>query len=136
VAGEIQIAKIVAEYMMDHARSNPAEECCGLLAGCAGTITRVFPAKNVAGHPATAYEIAPGELFRLMREIRGAGLEFSGIYHSHPAGKNVPSSLDIERAYYPDAGYIILSPLTDAPKAIRAFSIRERHALELEIHIV
>ena len=67
------------------------------------------------------YEIAPEELFRLMREIRAAGLEFLGIYHSHPNGKNEPSPRDIERAYYPEAAYFILSPLPDTVRPVRAF---------------
>ncbi len=74
-------------------------------------ITRIFAATNAASDPATNYEIAPQELFRLMREIRAAKLELLGIYHSHPNGKNEPSARDIELAYYPDTAYFILSPL-------------------------
>ncbi len=44
-----------------------------------------------------------------MREIRAAGLELLGIYHSHPTGENKPSARDIERAYYPEAAYFIVS---------------------------
>ena len=73
---------------------------------------------------ATAYEIAPAELFALFREIRAAGLECTGIYHSHPRGDNAPSSTDLKRAYYPDAAYFIVSPLPDAAKPVRAFRIR------------
>jgi len=71
-----------------------------------------------------------------MREIRGAGLELLGIYHSHPRGDNVPSARDIERAYYPDAAYFIISPQVEAPKSIRAFSIRAGRVCEIDIHIV
>jgi proteasome lid subunit RPN8/RPN11 len=136
VHGEIRLVSSVATRMMEHARANPAEECCGLLAGPAGTITRLFSAENIASAPATAYEIAPQELFGLMRKIRDAGLELLGIYHSHPTGDNTPSARDIERAYYPDAAYFILSPRTEAPKPIRAFSIRAGHAYELDIQVV
>jgi proteasome lid subunit RPN8/RPN11 len=50
------------------------------------------------------------DLFRLMREIRAAGEEFVGIYHSHPAGENRPSARDLELAYYPEVAYVIVSP--------------------------
>jgi proteasome lid subunit RPN8/RPN11 len=136
VRGEIRLAGSVAARLTEHACANPAEECCGLLAGTAGTISRSFRARNIANAPSTAYEIAPQELFKLMREIRGAGLELLGIYHSHPRGENVPSARDIERAYYPDAAYVIVLPRVDAPKPIRAFSIRDGRANELDIHIV
>jgi len=118
------------------ALANPKEECCGLLAGRDGIIAEVFAARNVARDRAKGYEIAPEDLFRLMREIRGAGLDLLGIYHSHPNGENKPSPRDIERAYYPDAAYFIISPRPDAAQPVRAFSIRDGRATELAIEIV
>jgi proteasome lid subunit RPN8/RPN11 len=132
---EIRLAPGVAAEILNHARGNPNEECCGLLAGRHGAIAQAFPAQNVAEHPASAYEIAPKELFRIMREIRAAGLELLGIYHSHPKGNNQPSLRDVERAYYPDAAYFILSPRADAPEPIRAYSIRDGRWTQLEIKI-
>ena len=107
-------------------------EACGLLAGIDGIITRAFPAANSLAS-ATAYEIAPEELFRLMKEIRAAGLQMIGIYHSHPRGDNSPSSSDISCAYYPDAAYFIISPQPDACQPVRAFAIRGGNFTELEI---
>lgn len=131
----IRIESGVSQQMLDHARREPQVECCGMLAGREGVITRAFPATNAGKNPATEYEVAPKELFRLTREIRAAGLQLLGIYHSHPNGKNEPSPRDIEQAYYPDVAYFIISPLADAPKALRAFSISDGRVLELEIHI-
>ena len=122
--------------LVREAQRDAAKESCGLLAGRAGAITRILPAANVAASPATSYEIAPRELFHSMREIRAAGLEFMGIYHSHPAGDNKPSARDIAQAYYPDVAYFILSPRRDATKPVRAFSIRGGKTAELEIQIV
>jgi proteasome lid subunit RPN8/RPN11 len=137
----IQIRKQQLDEMLSTVRSNPVEECCGLLAGRDGAVTRILPAKNAASDPAKNYEIAPQELFRLMREIRAAKLELLGIYHSHPNGKNEPSATDIAQAYYPDTAYFILSPLLFTPvnpstRPVRAFSIRDGRATELEIHII
>jgi proteasome lid subunit RPN8/RPN11 len=99
-------------------------------------IARIFRATNVAGNLATAYEIAPRELFSLVREIRAAGLELMGIYHSHPDGKNEPSPRDIELAYYPDTAYLIVSPQPNAAQAVRAFWIRDGRSTELDIEMV
>lgn len=112
----------------------PNEECCGLLAGRDGVIAAIFPAKNALAS-ATEYEIAPEELFRLMRAIRKAELELLGIYHSHPRGENYPSRRDIERAYYPDVAYFVLSPPPEAARPVRAFSIRDGRVQELAIEI-
>ena len=132
---EIRLARGVAAEILNHARGNPEDECCGLLAGRHGAIAQAFPAQNVAEHPTTAYEIAPKELFRIMREIRAAGLELLGIYHSHPNGDNQPSARDVERAYYPDAAYFILSPRAEAPEPIRAYSIHDGRWTQREIKI-
>ncbi len=99
-------------------------------------ITHAFSAENVASDPARNYEIAPKEIFRLMREFRAAGLDFLGIYHSHPNGDNAPSARDIEMAYYSEEVYFIISPRPDAVKPVRAFSIRDGRAAELEIQIL
>jgi proteasome lid subunit RPN8/RPN11 len=106
-----------------------------VLAGRDGVITRAFVATNAAANPVTRYEIAPKELFRLMREIRAAGLELLGIYHSHPASENQPSARDIELAYYPDAAFFIVSPRIGAARPVRAFQIRDGRVAELEIEI-
>ena len=125
----------IVEEMLRHARSEPGVECCGLLAGAGGVITRIFPAKNALASP-TAYDVAPQELFQLFRRMREEGLEHLGIYHSHPATENVPSPRDIELAAYPNEAYFIISPLPAAPHPVRAFSIRDGHVEELEIEIV
>jgi proteasome lid subunit RPN8/RPN11 len=133
---EIRLARDVAAEVLNHARSNPDEECCGLLAGLDRAISRACSAQNAAEHPATAYEIATKDLFRIIREIRAGGLELLGIYHSHPNGDNQPSQRDVERAYYPDAVYFILSAHANAPDPIRAFAIRDGNWIELRIQIV
>jgi proteasome lid subunit RPN8/RPN11 len=136
MVGVIRIRPLLAEQLLAHARQDVNRECCGLLAGRDGVIARAYPATNAAGDAAMSYEIAPQELFRLMREIRAAGLELLGIYHSHPAGENKPSRRDIERAYYPAAAYFIISPRADAACPIRVFSIQDGRAFELEIQII
>src|SRR6202049_5230964 len=113
MADPVRVRAEILKEMLLRARSEPEIECCGLLAGRDGVITQMFPAANALAS-ATAYEIAPQELFCALREMRAAGLELLGIYHSHPAGENRPSARDIERAFYPDAAYFILSPLPAA----------------------
>jgi proteasome lid subunit RPN8/RPN11 len=132
----VPVARSVLNSILAESRCDPSREICGLLAGRDGVITATFLAPNVHSTPATAYEIAPQELFRIFREIRAQGLELLGIYHSHPTCDNAPSPADIERAYYPDAAYIIVSPHPDAKNPIRAFHIRNPRIEELELEII
>jgi proteasome lid subunit RPN8/RPN11 len=126
----------VLESLIDHARQDPRIECCGFLAGRAGTITGAYPAENVAINPATRYEVATKEIVQLTRAIREAGLETLGIYHSHPNGKGEPSETDIAAVGYPDVAYFIISPVLDVETPVRAFSIRDGQAVELEMIVV
>ena len=126
----------VLSQLLDHARQDSRVECCGFLAGSDGIITRAFPAENIAANAATSYEVATKEIVRVTREIRAAGLEMSGIYHSHPNGRCEPSETDVATVGYPDVAYFIISPLADPGKAVRAFLIQEGHVAELKLLIV
>jgi proteasome lid subunit RPN8/RPN11 len=134
MAQEIRVVAGIVDEMLRLARSEPRMECCGLLAGTDGVITRIFPAQNALAS-ATAYEVAPQELFSLFRQMREEGLEHLGIYHSHPVTENLPSPSDIEQAGYPYQAYFIISPLPAAPNPVRAFFIRDGEIEELEIKI-
>lgn len=128
----LRVRQDIIGRLIEAARSEPRIECCGFLAGTGGVITEILPAQNALAS-ATAYEIAPEELFRLFRQMRERGLEHLGIYHSHPATDNSPSPTDIERAYYPDVAYLIVSPRPGAPQPVRAFRFGSEKVEELEI---
>ena len=128
----VRIRGEIVTRMMEEARRDPSTECCGLLGGSGAVISAILPARNALASP-SEFEIAPKELFRMFRELRASRLDHLGIYHSHPAGDNAPSRRDIERAFYPDAAYFVVSPLPDAPRPVRAFSIREGRVTELAI---
>jgi [CysO sulfur-carrier protein]-S-L-cysteine hydrolase len=132
VRESIRVARSILIKILEQARKDAAHECCGLLAGRDGVITEIFPARNALAS-ATAYEISPRDLFTLFREIRAKNLVFLGIYHSHPFGENKPSPTDIDRAYYPDAAYFIVSPAPNAPRPVRAFRIVSGVATEILI---
>lgn len=132
----VRVRREILVKMQEEAAKTPAQECCGLLAGRDGVISEIFRARNAHANPATGYEIAPRELFQLMREMRAQDLQLLGIYHSHPRGENRPSPTDIGQAFYPDTLYVILSPLPGTPQPIRAFLICDGEATEMTIEIV
>jgi [CysO sulfur-carrier protein]-S-L-cysteine hydrolase len=136
VSAPVRIEGHIFDAVVAHACSDPGQERCGLLGGREGVITRVFPAANAARNPATRYEISPREIVDRMREMREAGIDLLGIYHSHPNGRNEPSPHDVELAFYPETPYLIVSPLPGAPRPIRAFLIRDGQVSEVEIHVV
>ena len=127
----------ICGQLLKYARHQPHRECCGILAGQRGVITQAFPAKNVAADPVRNYEIAAQEIASLMKELRKRRLEFLGIYHSHPHWMDInePSPKDIALAHS-DTIYFIVTPRPYATTPIRAFLIRDRCAIELEIQVL
>ncbi len=134
--GEIVLVRAsLPDELLAEARRLPELEYCGLLAGRDGVITTVLPARNFLAS-ATAYEIEPAELFALFRRMRGEKLDHLGIYHSHPRGENAPSPSDIERAFYPEAAYFVLSPLAGVARPVRAFRVVRGLVRELTLRLV
>lgn len=132
----IRIPTEILTALLTHARANSPNESCGLLAGRDSTITIFYPTANASPTPNTNYEIAPHDLFQIIRELRKNNLELLAIYHSHPTTENKPSPTDIATAYYPDTPYIIVSPQATAPNPIRAFQIRQGSVHELSINVI
>ncbi len=79
-----------------------------------------------------AYELDLDTLFRQV-EFAEAGLELVAIYHSHPRGPETPSPADVERAFYPDAVYLICSLAERARPVLRGFRIRGGHVTEVSV---
>lgn len=117
---QFTLPRSLYDRLLEEARQALPNECCGLLGGRDERATGVFPATNALASP-TAYEIAPRELFEIFRRMRAEGLTLVGIYHSHPAGENLPSLRDREQAYYPEAAYLIISLAETVSTPIRAF---------------
>ena len=132
----VRIRRTVLSSLIAQARRTPDVEICGLLSGRDGEIMEIFPADNASGKPETSYEIGPRELFASMRNLRRERLELLGIYHSHPKAPNEPSPADIAGAFYPEVAYFIASPGEDAELPVRAFTIRDGVAKELQIEVV
>lgn len=85
-------------------------ECCGLLAGRGGAVkevARLIPMTNRRTDDPHRYLIAPDDLRRVEAELRVAGLEVLGCYHSHPDHPAAPSAFDTEQAW-PWYSYIIV----------------------------
>lgn len=98
MAMRIEIATGLIDDVIALAAADPGREVCGLLFGTAGRIDSHRPAANVAGDPATTFEIDPAALFAAHRAARAGGAAMTGCYHSHPSGQAVPSARDVAGA--------------------------------------
>ena len=131
----IRIKSAAVDGITEHSIRDVPNECCGLLGGRAGTISTVYPVRNVAASPETRYEAAPEDLFHATRKMREKGEELLGIYHSHPRSPAYPSPTDVQLAFYPDAVYFIVS-LADERTIMNAFRICEGEISAVEYDVV
>ena len=70
-------------------------------------VVRLAPAVNRRTDDPHRYLIAPDDLRRLDADVRAAGLDIVGYYHSHPDHPAAPSAFDAAHAW-PWYSYVIV----------------------------
>lgn len=131
----IKLKKELFKQIVRHCIEEYPNEACGILAGRQDKVERVYETANVDKSPST-YFMDASEQLKIMKEIRGLGLEMLGIYHSHVASPARPSAHDIELAFYPEASYVIVSLEDKNNPRIRSFKIKEGTIIEEEVEII
>lgn len=146
--------------MVAHARELDPFECCGLLAGTSGTVTRQYRITNTVAKDTQAMEVFaaarvkplehlsertraevayfmdPTEMLAAFKDMRDRQLDLAAIYHSHTRSPAYPSTTDVGLAYYPDAAYLIISLEDKLKPDIRAYWIRDRQVSVAEFRSV
>jgi [CysO sulfur-carrier protein]-S-L-cysteine hydrolase len=129
----MRISPPLLAQLIEHAREELPNECCGMVGGRDGVASSVYRAVNAEASP-LRYGIDAAEQFRLMRKIEEGGEELSGIYHSHTKSAAYPSQTDVNLAGWPEAVYLIVSLADDEP-SVRGFWIRDGEIADAELSI-
>jgi proteasome lid subunit RPN8/RPN11 len=131
--GSICLPADLRDAIVAHARAGYPDEVCGLIAGRQRRGSVLYRGRNVAPAPRVSFELDDATLLRLV-DIDEQGLDLVAIYHSHPAGPDVPSATDVAKTFYPQSATIICS-LAGVQPSLRAFSILDGQVAELEMSI-
>jgi proteasome lid subunit RPN8/RPN11 len=129
----VRIPKAIYDELLEHARDETPNECCGLIGGEDGVPKTVYRARN-AEASSLRYNLDPHDQFRIMTEIEEKGEELAAIYHSHTASPAYPSQTDINLAAYPDALYLIVS-LAEDERELRGFRIVDGEVSEVGLDL-
>jgi proteasome lid subunit RPN8/RPN11 len=129
----MRIPKAIYEELLEHAREDAPNECCGLIGGEDSVAKTVYRARNAEASP-LRYNLDPQDQFRIMTEMEERGEELAAIYHSHTASPAYPSQTDINLAAYPDALYLIVS-LAGGEKDLRGFRIVDGEVTEVGLDL-
>jgi [CysO sulfur-carrier protein]-S-L-cysteine hydrolase len=144
----MRIPRSIYEELVEHARAEAPNECCGLIGGEDGEARTVYRARNAEASP-LRYNLDPQDQIRIYGEIEERGEDLVAIYHSHTASPAYPSQTDINLALmdrredgevvgrepvFPGVVYLIAS-LADGEEPLRGFQIDEEGVTEVELAI-
>jgi proteasome lid subunit RPN8/RPN11 len=131
----MRIARGLIDEIVEHARADAPNECCGMIAGTDAEATRVYRARNAEESP-LRYTIHPQDQLRIMLEIEERGEEIAAIYHSHTKTPPEPSQTDVNLAdNWPDPLYLICSLADSERPEVRAFAIRDGRVEEADLDV-
>jgi [CysO sulfur-carrier protein]-S-L-cysteine hydrolase len=131
----LSIPDALLSRVIEHARAEAPNECCGLLAGRIanglGLVTERIPILNDLASP-TRYLTNPRDLFAAFRRLRGLNLELLAIYHSHLTTGPEPSRRDMQENTYGETAAHLIVGLAAAEPEVRAWWLTESGFREVE----
>jgi proteasome lid subunit RPN8/RPN11 len=119
------------QALVDHAREDAPNECCGWVRARDGVLEDVLRSENERASP-YGYSLDPKSLLAAFNAAED-GYDV-GIYHSHPRSPAEPSQTDINLAEYPEYTYLIVSLAENQP-SVRAWRIADGRVGEEEIEV-
>jgi [CysO sulfur-carrier protein]-S-L-cysteine hydrolase len=129
----MRIARDLLDRIVDHARRDAPDECCGVVATDGGEARSVHPLVNLAASP-LRFEVG-SDLVGVMDEIDEAGHELGAIYHSHTRTAPYPSQTDVNFSVnWPGVEWVIVGLDGDAVE-VRSFLIADGRVREVELEV-
>jgi proteasome lid subunit RPN8/RPN11 len=133
--GGLEISADIIEQMVAQAQAETPVEACGILAGRDNKVEKLYEMTNI-DNSSDHFMMEPKEQFKVVKDIRSAGLEMLAIYHSHPETPARPSAEDIRLALTPDVIYVIVSLHGANAPAVQGFLIEDGNVAKVPVKIV
>lgn len=128
----VRVPQTILQSLIEHARREAPNECCGVLGGKDNRLDTAYPIHNDQSSP-TRYFGSPQDLFAAVKMMRQKEEEITGIYHSHPTGPAYPSTTDLAENGYPGLYYFIISLLNPEPDVQCFHLLEDGKVVTLEI---
>ena len=123
----MKIASELQDLIVEHARREAPNECCGLVALRNGAAHTVHELPNMTPSP-FRFTLDSPEFARLLMDIEDAG-DWYAIYHSHTRSAPVPSQTDITFGVaWPGVEWLIVGIAGERPE-LRSYLIDEQGAV-------
>lgn len=131
----LEIPNIIFERMIAQVKTEAPIEACGILAGNDNRVEKLYKMTNTDKR-SDHFMMEPTEQFKVVKDIRSAGLEMLAIYHSHPETPARPSAEDNRLALTPDVTYIIVSLQNGDHPAVKGFLMENGSVTEVPVRIM
>jgi [CysO sulfur-carrier protein]-S-L-cysteine hydrolase len=130
----VVVPRAFADAVVQHARDDSPNECCGLFAIDDGAVSKLYPAENIH-HSPLRFEIDGRFVLKTIEEIEARGSAL-GLYHSHTKSAAYPSQTDINFAeLWPGAVWLIVSLADRDTPDLKAFRITGPDVEEVELAV-
>ncbi|UII58056.1 M67 family metallopeptidase (plasmid) [Cytobacillus spongiae] len=130
---KVYISKKLRHLLIRECKKELPNEACGFISGHRKVCKHVWPAKNTNPSPYT-FSIDIDDQDRIMSEMKKNNEEPVGIYHSHPYGKAVPSTDDINHAPSQPVYYFIIA-IGKVKADIRCYIISKGNVKEVHLEV-
>ncbi|HEX8083513.1 MAG TPA: M67 family metallopeptidase [Solirubrobacteraceae bacterium] len=128
----MRIPQDLLDQIVEHARADAPNECCGLIGAHDGIATSVHRMRNLKASP-LAFEMHGPDVMRVIDEIEDGGGELAGMYHSHTRTAPRPSETDKNFARnWPGLEWVIVGVAGDDVE-VRSFLIEDREVREVPL---
>ena len=129
----IRISQKFIDQMIEHSKSEDPNECCGILAGTNGDISKLYKIRNASPSP-YRYVMDPQEMLTTIQDADENGIDLVAFYHSHTHSPAYPSETDTRMAVesgWVDFCYVLVS-LEDEDKPVVRFYVIDSDGEVLE----
>ena len=130
----MRIAGSLLEEIVQHARADAPDECCGMFGVEDDAIVALYPTENIH-HSPQRFEIDGRDVMRIIGEIEDRGMSL-GLYHSHTKSRAYPSQTDVNFAeLWPGVVWLIVSLENPEAPDVRTFLIDGPKVSEVDLTV-
>jgi len=123
----IKISKFYLDRMIEHAKKEDPNECCGILVGTENIVTEIHEIINDAKSP-HRYVMNPQQQLDVLLDCDKNNLDMLAFYHSHTHSRAYPSDTDVRMAVesgWLEINYILISLENKTNPKVKSYLINE-----------
>jgi [CysO sulfur-carrier protein]-S-L-cysteine hydrolase len=129
----VQLAPELLAEIVEHARREAPNECCGLVGVRDRRAFAVVATRNTEASP-FRFNVDGRELYRALQEFEAQGGDLGAVYHSHTRSEPYPSQTDLTFAEgWPGIEWIIIGLAGGGEPEVRSYKINAGESEEVEL---